>query len=128
MYCKWRDQLLTDGAKLFERGGMDHVRERLEREPRKLKETIGILTVELKRIGKAARREEFSEPGIIGTNPATVMPPLKNGALYTCFYKFFKAFSRSLADCFVLPMRRTVEREGGKSFVLWKFSCFFCRN
>lgn len=21
MYCKWRDQLLTDGAKLFDRGG-----------------------------------------------------------------------------------------------------------
>jgi len=33
---KWRDQLLTDGAKLFERGGVDHARERLERENRKL--------------------------------------------------------------------------------------------
>ena len=47
MYCKWRDQLLTDGAKLFERGGVDHARERLERENRKLKETIGELTIEL---------------------------------------------------------------------------------
>ncbi len=41
MYCKWRDQLLTAGAKLFERGGADHARERLERETRKLKETNG---------------------------------------------------------------------------------------
>lgn len=49
MYYKWRDQLLSDGAKLFERGGVDHVRERLEHENRKLKETIGELTVELKK-------------------------------------------------------------------------------
>ena len=55
MYYKWRDQLLTDGAKLFERGGVDHARERLERENRKIKETIGELTIELKKtIGKAA--------------------------------------------------------------------------
>lgn len=26
MYYKWRDQLLTDGAKLFDRGGVDRVR------------------------------------------------------------------------------------------------------
>ncbi len=25
-YCKWGDQLLTDGAKLFERDGVDHAR------------------------------------------------------------------------------------------------------
>ena len=37
MYYKWRDQLLTDGAKLFDRGGVDHIRERLERENRRLK-------------------------------------------------------------------------------------------
>jgi len=49
MYYKWRDQLLTDGAKLFDRGGVDHVRERLEIENRRLKETIGELTVELKK-------------------------------------------------------------------------------
>ena len=48
-YNKWRDQLLSDGAKLFERGGVDHARERLEHENRKLKETIGELTVELKK-------------------------------------------------------------------------------
>ena len=49
MYYKWRDQLLTDGAKLFDRGGVDHARERLERENRRLKETIGELTIELKK-------------------------------------------------------------------------------
>jgi len=49
MYYKWRDQLLSDGEKLFERGGIDHARERLERENQKLKETIGELTLELKK-------------------------------------------------------------------------------
>ena len=49
MYYKWRDQLLTDGAKLFDRGGVDHARKRLEIENRRLKETIGELTVELKK-------------------------------------------------------------------------------
>ena len=46
MSCKWRDQLFTDGARLFERGGVVHGRERLERENRKLKEAIGELTEE----------------------------------------------------------------------------------
>ncbi|UKI29666.1 MAG: hypothetical protein L6W00_16545 [Lentisphaeria bacterium] len=55
MYYKWRDQLLTDGAKLFEWGGVDHARERLERENRKLKETIGELTIELKKDRKRPR-------------------------------------------------------------------------
>ena len=55
MYYKWRDQLLTDGAKLFERGGVNHARKRLEQENHKPKETIGELTVELKKtIGKVA--------------------------------------------------------------------------
>lgn len=58
MYYKWRDQLLTDGAKLFERGGVDHARERLERENRKLKETIGELTIEFK-----------SETSLLGISP-----------------------------------------------------------
>lgn len=49
MYYKWRDQLLSDGAKLFDRGGVDHFRDRLELENRKLKETIGELTIELKK-------------------------------------------------------------------------------
>ena len=47
MYYKWRDQRLTDGAKLFEWGGVDHARERLERENRRLKVTIGELTIEM---------------------------------------------------------------------------------
>ena len=72
MYYKWRDQLLSDGAKLFERGGVDHARERLDHENRKLKETIGELTIELKKTtGKAAQSEQFGESGIIGANPAT---------------------------------------------------------
>ena len=37
MYYKWRDQLLSDGAKLFDRGGVDHAKERLENENRRLK-------------------------------------------------------------------------------------------
>ena len=49
MYYKLRDQLLTDGAKLIERGGVDHAGVRLERENRKLKSTIGELTIELKK-------------------------------------------------------------------------------
>lgn len=49
MFYKWRDQLLNDGAKVFARGGVDHEVERLQRENRKLKETIGELTIELKR-------------------------------------------------------------------------------
>ena len=44
MYCQWRNQLLTDETKLFERGRADHARERLECENRKLKETIGKLS------------------------------------------------------------------------------------
>ena len=28
MYYKWRDQLLSDGAKLFDRGGVDHAKVR----------------------------------------------------------------------------------------------------
>ena len=72
MYYKWRDQLLTDGAKLFERGGVDRARERLEHENRKLKETIGELTVELKKtIGNAAQSEQFSKSGLAESNSAT---------------------------------------------------------
>lgn len=66
MYYKWRDQLLTDGAKLFDRGGVDRVRERLEHENRKLKETIGELTVELKKTtGKAEQDEYFGKSDLI---------------------------------------------------------------
>ncbi|MDD5598962.1 MAG: transposase [Victivallaceae bacterium] len=48
-YYKWRDVLLNDGTKLFERGGVDKEKERLARQNRKLKETIGDLTIELKK-------------------------------------------------------------------------------
>lgn len=49
LYYQWRDKLLNDGDKLFKRGGIDKEQERLERENRKLKETIGELTIELKK-------------------------------------------------------------------------------
>ena len=72
MYYKWRDQLLTDGAKLFERGGVDRARERLEHEDHKLKETIGELTIELKKtIGNAAQSEQFSKSGFAEANSVT---------------------------------------------------------
>ena len=48
-YYRWRDTLLSDGSKLFERGGVDKHQERLERQNQKLKETIGELTMELKK-------------------------------------------------------------------------------
>ena len=49
MYYECKNLLLMQGARLFERGGVDHERERLEKENRKLKETIGELHVELKK-------------------------------------------------------------------------------
>ena len=49
MFYRWRDQLLADGPKLFERGGVDQARERLERENQKLKQAVGELTLELKK-------------------------------------------------------------------------------
>ena len=49
LYYSWRDKLFSDGNKLFERGGVDKQRERLEKENRKLKEAIGDLTMELKK-------------------------------------------------------------------------------
>ena len=48
-YYKWRDRLLSDGEKLFERGGVDHQSDRLQQENRRLKTIIGDLTVELKK-------------------------------------------------------------------------------
>ncbi|MEI3004018.1 MAG: hypothetical protein V8T87_05275 [Victivallales bacterium] len=39
MYYKWCDRLLTDGAELFECGGVDHARERLKQENRKLRKS-----------------------------------------------------------------------------------------
>ena len=48
-YYKWRDQLLANGPKVFDNGGVDRNTERLEQENRKLKRIIGELTVELKK-------------------------------------------------------------------------------
>jgi transposase-like protein len=48
-YYKWRDQLLANGPKVFDYGGLDRNTERLEQENRKLKGIIGELTVELKK-------------------------------------------------------------------------------
>ena len=76
MYYKWRDQLLTDGAKLFERGGVDHARERMERENRKLKETIGELTIELKKTtGKAPPGKFWSQCGVGRRYPSVEVGP-----------------------------------------------------
>jgi transposase len=48
-YYKWRDQLLANGAKVFDYGGVDKSTERLLREIQNLKHIIGDLTVELKK-------------------------------------------------------------------------------
>jgi transposase-like protein len=48
-YYKWRDQLLNNGQKVFEYGGVDKSSEQLSREIKKLKHIIGDLTVELKK-------------------------------------------------------------------------------
>ena len=49
MYYTWKNMLLSQGTKIFERGGIDHEQQRLERENKKLKETIGELHLELKK-------------------------------------------------------------------------------
>ena len=48
-YYKWRDRLLSGGAKVFEHGGPDRAEQRLQNEVRRLKTIIGDLTVELKK-------------------------------------------------------------------------------
>jgi transposase-like protein len=48
-YYKWRDQLLANGPKVFDYGGVDRTTERLEHENQRLKRIIGELTVELKK-------------------------------------------------------------------------------
>jgi transposase-like protein len=48
-YYKWRDQLLANGPKVFDYGGVDRTTERLQHENQKLKRIIGELTVELKK-------------------------------------------------------------------------------
>jgi len=49
VYYDWRDVFLRDGVKLFERGGVNNDKERLENENRRLKEMVGELTIELKK-------------------------------------------------------------------------------
>lgn len=49
MYYAWKSLLMSQGTKIFERGGIDHEQQRLERENKKLKETIGELHMELKK-------------------------------------------------------------------------------
>ena len=71
MYYKWRDQLLMDGAKLFERGGVAQARERLERENRKrilrlMKENH--LLVPKNRFFKAPRKAKTQKPRTIIRN------------------------------------------------------------
>jgi transposase len=48
-YYKWRDQLLANGPKVFDYGGIDKNSERLLKEIHNLKRIIGDLTVELKK-------------------------------------------------------------------------------
>jgi transposase-like protein len=49
LFYKWRDQLLSNGQKVFDYGGVDKTSERLQQENQKLKRIIGELTVELKK-------------------------------------------------------------------------------
>lgn len=48
-YYTWRDRLLNDGEKVFDRGGPDAKEERLLKENADLKRMIGELHVELKK-------------------------------------------------------------------------------
>ena len=48
-FYAWRDQLLSEGAKLFERGGPDREAERLRAQNLRLRTIIGDLTAELKK-------------------------------------------------------------------------------
>jgi transposase-like protein len=48
-YYQWRDQLLGQGAKVFDRGGPAQTEQRLREEVRRLKTLVGELTVELKK-------------------------------------------------------------------------------
>lgn len=49
LYYRWREQLLNEGKKVFERGGVSASEERLKGENRRLKAMIGELTMELKK-------------------------------------------------------------------------------
>lgn len=49
LYYKWRDQFFKDGKKIFEGGGANAGKQRLEAENMRLKALIGELTLELKK-------------------------------------------------------------------------------
>ena len=61
MFYSWKNLLLSQGSKVFERGGIEHEQQRLERENKKLKETIGELHMELKKrqVKKRLRRQSL---------------------------------------------------------------------
>ncbi len=48
MYYEWKNLLLSLGTRIFGYGSINHEQDRLEKENRKLKETIGELHMELK--------------------------------------------------------------------------------
>ncbi len=66
MYYEWKNLLLPQRTRIFECGGIDHERERLEKENSRLKETIGELHVELKKTGSQAE----ATPEAVPTGPA----------------------------------------------------------
>lgn len=49
LYYRWREHLLNEGRKVFERGGIGASEQRLQAENRRLKAMIGHLTMELKK-------------------------------------------------------------------------------
>ena len=59
MYYEWKNLLLMQGTRIYERSGVDHERECHEKENRRLKETIGELHVELKKRLAASRRHFY---------------------------------------------------------------------
>jgi transposase len=48
-YYQWRDQLLSQGAKVFDHGGPEQTEQRLREQIRHLKTLVGELTVALKK-------------------------------------------------------------------------------
>ena len=48
-YYNWRDRLLSEGSKIFSYGVVDSEKEVLKQEVSRLKETVGELTMELKK-------------------------------------------------------------------------------
>jgi transposase len=48
-YYQWRDQLLNQGARVFDRGAPEKTEQRLREQVHRLKALVGELTVELKK-------------------------------------------------------------------------------